>query len=43
MSVRAKLAGFALVLAAVFVAGFGVGAVTDGPDVSAPIHQEHTP
>ena len=40
MSTRAKLAGFALVVAAGFAAGLGVGAATDGPDAPAPTHQE---
>ena len=43
MSTRAKLAGFALVLAVVFAAGLGVGVATDGRDAPAPTHQEHTP
>jgi hypothetical protein len=43
LSVRAKLAGFALVLVAIFGAGYGIGAATDTSDAPVPSHQEHGP
>ena len=44
MSTRARLAAFALALAAVFAVGFGIGAVADDSKPGTePVHEEHTP
>ena len=44
MSVRARLAAFALALATVFAVGFGIGTIADdGTTGTEPLHEEHAP